>query len=134
MKGVSLRSGFYPFFGDASQYLPDLFDAIPADDIGLDLTQTDDSLLSGTNKGVIAGIVDSRTTYLEDVNLLASRVLGVADRTGAKTITLSPSADLRYIPRVSADEKLELLGRLRGRVKKGEKTPAAKTTARRRSK
>ena len=134
LKGVSLRSGFYPFFGDASPYLPELFDAIPTDDIGLDLTQTDDSSLSGTTKGVIAGIVDSRTTYLEEVGLLASRILGVADRTGTKHVTLSPSADLRYIPRVSADEKLELLGRLRGIVKKGGGSPAVKATTRKRSK
>ena len=99
----------------------------------MDLTQTDDSSLSGTSKGIIAGIVDSRTTYLEDVQSLASRVEGVVDRTGAKTLTLSPSADLRYIPRVSADEKLELLGRLRARVKKGGGTPKAKAKKRKRS-
>jgi len=131
LKGVSLRSGFYPFFGDASPYLPELLDRIPTDDIGFDLTQTDDASLSSTSKGVIAGIVDSRSTYLEDVASLASRVESVADRTGAKTLTLAPSADLRYIPRVSADEKLELLGRLRARVRKGKDSPGARATSRR---
>jgi 5-methyltetrahydropteroyltriglutamate--homocysteine methyltransferase len=130
LKGVSLRSGFYPFFGDASPYLPELFDFIPTDDIGLDLTQTDDSLLSPTGKGIIAGIIDSRTTYMEDVASLASRIEGVVDRTGTKTLTLAPSADLRYIPRVSADEKLELLGRLKARLRKGRESKA-KTTSRR---
>ncbi|HEV2390006.1 MAG TPA: hypothetical protein VGS04_04695, partial [Nitrososphaerales archaeon] len=119
LKGVSLRSGFYPFFGDASRYLPELFDAIPTDDIGVDLTQTDDSSLPATQKGVIAGLIDARTTYLEDLESLATRVQAVTDRTGAKTIVLAPSSDLRYIPRVSADEKLELLGRLRARVRRG---------------
>jgi 5-methyltetrahydropteroyltriglutamate--homocysteine methyltransferase len=113
LKGVSMRSGFYPFFGDASPYLPDLFDVIPTHDIGLDLTLTDDSFLSATTKGIIAGIVDSRTTYLEDIEALASRIRLVAERTQAKRLTLAPSADLRYIPRASADEKVELLGRLR---------------------
>ena len=98
LKGVSLKSGYFPFFGDASPYLPDLPDLIPTDEIGFDLTQTDDSSLPPTRKGVIAGIVDSRTTYLEDVASLASRVEDIADRTGAKTLTLAPSADLRYIP------------------------------------
>jgi methionine synthase II (cobalamin-independent) len=134
LKGVSMRSGFYPFFGDASPYLPELFDVIPTDDIGLDLTQTDDSSLSGTGKGIIAGVVDSRTTYLEDVASLVSRVEGVVDRTGTKRLTLSPSADLRYIPRVSADEKLELLGRLRGRVKRGRESPKAASPTRRNTK
>jgi 5-methyltetrahydropteroyltriglutamate--homocysteine methyltransferase len=130
LKGVSLRSGYYPFFGDASPYLPDLLDLIPTDDIGFDLTQTDDSSLSATSKGVIAGIVDSRTTYLEDITSLVSRVEGIVDRTGAKTVTLAPSADLRYIPRVSADEKLELLGRLRARLRKGRGPPGKSTTRR----
>jgi 5-methyltetrahydropteroyltriglutamate--homocysteine methyltransferase len=134
LKGVSLKSGFYPFFGDASPYLPELFDFIPTDDIGLDLTQTDDSALSATGKGVIAGIVDSRTTYLEDVASLASRVEGVVDRTGTKTVTLAPSADLRYIPRTSADEKLEVLGRLRATLRKGSDSPRVKATRRRRAK
>lgn len=134
LKGVSMRTGFYPFFGDASPYLPDLFELIPTDDVGIDFTQTDESSLPRTKKGVIAGIVDSRTTYLESVDSLASRVEGVAERTGARTITLAPSADLRYIPRVSADEKLELLGRLRSRMKKAKSRPAAKAPARRRAK
>jgi 5-methyltetrahydropteroyltriglutamate--homocysteine methyltransferase len=130
LKGVSLRSGFYPFFGDASPYLPELLDLIPTDDIGIDLTQTDDSSLSGTGKGIIAGIVDARTTYLEDVESLASRIEGIVERTGVKTLTLAPSADLRYIPRVSADEKLELLGRLKTRVRKGDPPVVAKATRR----
>jgi 5-methyltetrahydropteroyltriglutamate--homocysteine methyltransferase len=134
LKGVSMRSGFYPFFGDASPYLPELFDVIPTDDIGVDLTQTDDSSLSPTSKGIIAGVVDSRTTYLEDIALLVSRVERVVERTGVKTLTLGPSADLRYIPRVSADEKLELLGRLRARVRHRTDSPKAKPPGRRGSK
>jgi len=55
----------------------------------------------------------------------------VVERTGTKRLTISPSADLRYIPRVSADEKLELLGRLRARIKKGAVSPKAKSPARR---
>jgi len=121
LKGVAIRSGFYPFFGDASPYLPRLFDTIPTDDIGVDLTQTDNSALTATSKGLIAGIADSRTTYLEDVEALASRVEDLADRTGAKTIALAPSSDLRFIPRVSADEKLQLLGRLKARLEGGAK-------------
>jgi 5-methyltetrahydropteroyltriglutamate--homocysteine methyltransferase len=134
LKGASLKSGFYPLFGDASPFFPELFDVIPTDDIGLDLTQTDDASLPATSKGVIAGIVDSRTTYLEDVASLAARVETVVDRTGTRRLTLSPSADLRYVPRVSADEKLELLGRLKNRVKKGRDAPSPAAATRRRSK
>ncbi|MDG6915553.1 MAG: hypothetical protein JRN58_07105 [Nitrososphaerota archaeon] len=121
LKGVKLRSGYYPFFGDASPYLPDLFDDIPTDDVGVDLTQTDEASLPKTSKGVIAGIADARTTYLEDAGALAERLEAVEERTGAKTITVAPSADLRFIPRVSADQKLELLARVRARVGRSAK-------------
>ena len=131
LKGTSLRSGFYPFFGDSSPYLPELFDSIPTDEVGVDLTQTDDSSLSSTSKGIIAGLADSRTTYLEDLESLATRVEDVVERTGTKTLTLSPSADLRYIPRVSADEKLELLGRLRARLSRGSASPKGRGSRRR---
>ena len=125
LRGVTMRSGFYPFFGDASPYLPELLDLIPTDDVGVDFTQTDDSSLSKTSKGIIAGLVDSRTTYLEDVDSLASRAEDIAERTGTKTLTLAPSADLRYIPRISADHKLELLGRLKTAVEKRTSENAA---------
>ena len=120
LKGVKLRSGYYPFFGDAAPYLPELFEAMPTDDVGVDLTQTDESSLPETGKGVIAGLADSRTTYLEDVGSLAARAQRVQEITGAKTVTIAPSADLRFIPRVSADEKLELLGRVKARLGKSK--------------
>ena len=113
LRGVGLRTGFHTFFGDAGPYLPDLFEEVPTDDIGIDLTQTSDTSLVPTTKGIIAGLVDSRTTYLEKLAPLAATVKRVAKRTGSKSITLAPSADLRYIPRTAADQKLELLGKLR---------------------
>ena len=62
--------------------------------------------------------------------LPASRVEDVVDRTGTKSMTLAPSADLRFIPRVSADEKLELLGKLRARMRKSAGRSSAKGGAR----
>jgi 5-methyltetrahydropteroyltriglutamate--homocysteine methyltransferase len=112
-KGTSVRTGFHTFFGDASPYLPDVFDAIPTDDIGFDFTQTDPHSLSATRKGIIAGVADARTTYLEGLDELMERVVLVLEQTGTKRVTLAPSSDLRYIPRVSADEKLRRLGALK---------------------
>jgi 5-methyltetrahydropteroyltriglutamate--homocysteine methyltransferase len=112
-KGISIRTGFHTFFGDASPYIPDIFDSIPTSDIGFDFTQTDPEALTGTRKGIIAGVADARTTYLESVEDLKAKAELVADRTGSRSITLAPSSDLRYIPRVSADEKLTRLGALK---------------------
>ncbi len=113
IKGTSLRTGFHTFFGDASPYFQSLFDAIPTDDIGLDFTETDPNALVHSRKGIIAGISDGRTTYLESVQELLEKVKVLSEKTGSKRITLSPSCDMRYIPRTSADEKLRVLGRLR---------------------
>lgn len=112
-KGVNLRTGFHTFFGDASRYLPDVFDIIPTDDLGFDLTETDPSSLSSSKKGIIAGVADARSTYLESIGELREKVEVLQDKTGSKKITLAPSSDLRYIPRVSADEKLRRLGSLK---------------------
>ncbi|MGA1974658.1 MAG: hypothetical protein ABSG92_03395 [Conexivisphaerales archaeon] len=119
LRGVSLRSGFHTYFGDASSYLPFIFDAIPTQDIGFDFTQTDPSSLSKTGKGLIAGIVDSRSTWAEDVGKLRREVEEIADKTGSPSIILAPSSDLRYIPRASADEKLGKLGRVKKELRGG---------------
>ena len=113
IRGVSIKTGFHTFFGDATAYIPELFDAIPTTDIGFDFTQTDPESLTGTRRGIIAGVADARTTYLESVEDLKAKAELVADRTGSRSITLAPSSDLRYIPRISADEKLTRLGALK---------------------
>jgi 5-methyltetrahydropteroyltriglutamate--homocysteine methyltransferase len=117
LRGVSLRSGFHTCFGDASPYLPLLYDVIPTDDIGFDFTQMDPSSLTRAKKGLIAGIVDSRSTWQEDVVELKREVEGIVDRTGSPSVILAPSSDLRYIPRVYADKKVAKLGELKMRLR-----------------
>jgi 5-methyltetrahydropteroyltriglutamate--homocysteine methyltransferase len=116
VRGLTIPTGFHTFFGDASRYLPDLFDVLPTSDVGFDFTQTDPARLSATRKGVIAGIADARTTYLEGPRELRERTEQIVDATGARSVTLAPSCDLRYIPRASADEKLRRLGDLRAEM------------------
>ncbi len=115
-RGTSLGTGFHTFFGDASPYIPEIFDSIPTGDLGFDFTQTDPEDLTSTRKGIIAGVADSRTSYLESVEELVDKVERVGDKTGSRSITLAPSCDLRYIPRVSADAKLERLGLLKRKL------------------
>ncbi len=116
IKGTSIRTGFYTFFGDASPYIPFIFDLIPTDDIGFDFTETDPDSITPSRKGIIAGVSDARTTYLETLQELTAKVVAISERTASKSIILSPSADLRYIPRTSADAKLRRLAELRERV------------------
>ena len=117
-RGISIRTGFHTIFGDASPYLPGIFDIIPTDDIGFDFTRTDPHSLSATRKGLIAGIVDSRTTYLESEDELREIVEEILDYTGTKKLTLAPSSDLRFVPRISADENLRRIGDLRRELAK----------------
>ena len=119
-RGTSVRTGFHTFFGDASPYIPEVFDAVPTDDVGFDFTQTDPGALAPTRKGIIAGVADARTTYLEPVDELREKVELVVERTGSRSVTIAPSSDLRYVPRVSADEKLARLGALK-RALEGER-------------
>jgi 5-methyltetrahydropteroyltriglutamate--homocysteine methyltransferase len=116
LRGSSVRSGFHTFFGDASPYIPELFDAIPTDDIGFDFSQTDPESLSPSRKGIIAGVADGRSSYLESVKEMESKVGVIEERSGSKVITLSPSCDLRYVPRAVADAKLKRLSKLKEKL------------------
>jgi 5-methyltetrahydropteroyltriglutamate--homocysteine methyltransferase len=114
LRGVRSRTGYHTFFGDASPYLPDLIDILPTDDIGFDLTQTDPDLLPNSSKGIIAGIVDSRSSYIETPNEISRRLGRLLDR--SRTLILTPSADLQYVPRAVADAKLKNLAAARDRL------------------
>lgn len=111
LRGVKLRTGYQTFFGDAEPYFSFLLDSVPTDDIGFDLTETDPSNITATGKGIVAGVADSRSSYVEQPAQLVSRLGDLPGKT--KTLTLSPSCDLRYVPRTAADEKLKNLARAR---------------------
>ncbi len=114
LKGVNIRSGYHTFFGDASPYLPTLFDLIPTDDLGFDFTETDPQMLEASEKGLIAGIADSRSSFIEPPEELLRRVSGLAEK--FKRITLAPSTDLQYVTRSVADEKMRNLSAAKSRL------------------
>jgi len=111
LKGRRIRSGYQTFFGDAEPYFDFLLDSIPTDDVGIDLTETDAAAIPGTAKGIVAGVADARSSYVEEPPELARRLGSLPERT--KTLTLAPSCDLRYVPRLIADEKAKNLARTR---------------------
>ena len=113
LKGVKVKSGYHTFFGDAAPYLPALLDLIPTDDFGFDFTETDPASL-GSGEGLIAGVADSRSSYVESPGELAQRMGGLGER--FRRITLAPSCDLQYVPRSVADSKLRNLATARLRL------------------
>ena len=113
-RGTSLHTGFQTFFGDAL--------ALPTRDFyAISLRTISDSTSPrptprpsrAPRRGSSPASQTRWSTYLESVEELREKVEQVVDRTGSPSITLAPSSDLRYIPRVSADEKLKRLGALK---------------------
>lgn len=120
VKGLNLTSGYHTFFGDASPYLPDLVDLIRTDDLGIDFTETDPQSLGrgfGGRRGLIAGIANARSSYVESPRELARIVSRLAE-CRFRRIILAPSADLRHVPRTIADKKTESIAKAKELVVK----------------
>ena len=111
LKGSRIRSAYHTFFGDAEPYFSFLLDSLPTDDIGFDLTETNAARISSSGKGIVAGVADARSSFVEEPRQLLARLGDLQGKT--KELTLAPSCDLRYIPRIVADQKLRNLARAR---------------------
>jgi len=115
LKGTGLRAGYQTFFGDAERYLEFLLDSVPTDDVGFDLTETDPSKIGRTSKGIVAGVANARSSFVEQPADLLTKLNALRDKT--KTLTLAPSSDLRYVPRPVADAKLRSLAEARRKLR-----------------
>lgn len=103
----------HTYFGDFSNALPHLLDA-KVDVIGFDLTCTNLKGLSeyDIDKEVCVGIVDARSSYVDSVDELLSLLDKVLKRVHARRFHISPTADLEFLPKRVADEKVKTLGAL----------------------
>jgi 5-methyltetrahydropteroyltriglutamate--homocysteine methyltransferase len=108
-------------FGDASGLLDELAEA-PIAAVGLDFYLTPaDALPEDYAKEVLAGVVDARSSALEDPDVIARFVEELVRRRPAG-ISLVPNGDLQFVPEKIAREKLVRLGRARQTI--GEAVPA----------
>jgi methionine synthase II (cobalamin-independent) len=108
----------HTYFGDAAPWL-DRLRALPTDAVGVDLTQTDITALSGRwRNGILAGCLDGRSSLLEDAKDTAALARRIVDITRAPTLILSSSCDLELLPRAIADNKTRLLGAAAGLLRK----------------
>jgi 5-methyltetrahydropteroyltriglutamate--homocysteine methyltransferase len=97
-------------FGDAGPILGQLADA-PVEAIGVDFYSTSlDSLPDAYPKEIMAGVIDSRSSALEDPAAIGRFVEWLADKSPAG-ISLSPNGDLQFVPEPIAREKIARLGR-----------------------
>lgn len=115
LRGTSFQTGYHTYFGDAAPYFQNMIDLIPTDDVGVDLTETDPTKLEPGAKGLIAGVADSRSSYVETGRDLIRRLAPLLDK--FPSITIAPSCDLQYVPRTVADAKLGILAETMRRLR-----------------
>jgi 5-methyltetrahydropteroyltriglutamate--homocysteine methyltransferase len=97
-------------FGDAGPVLADLAEA-PVEAIGVDFYSTSlDSVPTDYPKEIMAGVVDSRSSALEDPAEIA-RFLTELSRRNSAGVSLAPNGDLQFVPEAIAREKIARLGR-----------------------
>jgi 5-methyltetrahydropteroyltriglutamate--homocysteine methyltransferase len=99
-------------FGDASGILDALADA-PVSAIGVDFYATSlDAVPDGYPKELVAGVVDVRSSALENPDELAAFAEALLERNPAG-VGLTVNGDLQFVPDSVAREKLVRLGRAR---------------------
>jgi 5-methyltetrahydropteroyltriglutamate--homocysteine methyltransferase len=99
-------------FADASGVLERLADA-PVAAVGVDFYRTPlDALPRDYPKEILAGVVDARSSLLEDPAELADFVRELGSRKPAG-LSLIPNGDLQFVPERIAREKVLRLGRAR---------------------
>ena len=102
-------------FGDAGSILPALAEA-SVSVIGIDYYATSlDALPSGFPKGILAGVVDARSSAFESPDEIARFVDELSSREPA-AVYLGPNGDLHFVPEPIAREKLARLGQASARL------------------
>jgi 5-methyltetrahydropteroyltriglutamate--homocysteine methyltransferase len=99
-------------FGDASSVLAELAEA-PVTAVGIDFYATSlDATPKGYPKEIMAGVIDSRSSALEDAGQLGAFVEGLLQREPAG-LSLSVNGDLQFVPETIARLKIGVLGAAR---------------------
>ena len=100
----------YTYFGDSSNLYRKLQD-LPVDLLGLDffyssnLTEKIEEF--GTEKNIGFGLINGRTTVMEETEEVVSTIENLLDFIDKDKIYLNPSCGLEYLPRKIAVKKLE---------------------------
>jgi 5-methyltetrahydropteroyltriglutamate--homocysteine methyltransferase len=96
-------------FGDASLLLERLGD-LPVDGIGVDFYLTPlGAVPEGFSKLLLAGVVDARSSEVEDPAVLAGFAARLEERTSGE-LALVPNGDLQFVAEPIAKRKLAALG------------------------
>lgn len=108
---------FHVYFGDAGPHIDQLL-RLPVDAIGVDLIETDLAALgSGWDKGLVAGIINGRSSILESPDNTVEVARHLADTVRPRNLYLSSNCELGYLPTVVAERKVLRLGEAAHKVK-----------------
>jgi len=108
---------FHVYFGDAGPHIDQLLQ-LPVEAIGIDLIETDLTALgSRWDKGLIAGVINGRSSVLESVDNTVEVARHLADRVRPRNLYLSSNCELGYLPTVVAEKKVQRLGEAARKIK-----------------
>jgi len=114
VEGIPIKTCLQTFFGDFSQILPEALD-FPVDHLGIDIYETNLEKLKEYNfgKGVALGLVDSRSSLIENRDELvefAKKIIDSTYRSKIIEVFICPNCDLEFLPWNIAEEKMKIIG------------------------
>ena len=107
----------HTYFGDAGPYA-DRLRRLPVDAIGVDFVETDlEELGTKWEVGILAGVLDGRSSPLESTEGTAGFARKVAETLQPPALFVSSNSDLEFLPRDLARQKVLRLGEVSARLK-----------------
>ena len=101
---------FHVYFGDAGPHIAQLL-RLPVDAIGVDLIETDVAELGSVwDKGLVAGIINGRSSILESLDNTVEVARHLADTVRPRNLFLTSNCELGYLPTVVSEQKVLRLG------------------------
>ncbi len=107
----------HAYFGDAGPHV-DRLRRLPVDAVGVDFVETDlGSLGSGWDTGIVAGVLDGRSSPIESTEGTVEFCLRVAESTGAPALFVTSNSELELLPQELARRKVLRLGEVSAALK-----------------
>jgi 5-methyltetrahydropteroyltriglutamate--homocysteine methyltransferase len=109
--GGGSKLALWVTFGSAETLFEEGLADLPVDAIGVDFFATKaNAVPKGFDKRLLAGVLDARSSVLEEPREIAAFVGRLRER-GVEEIALVPNGDLQYVSEAVAREKLARLGK-----------------------
>ena len=112
-RGVDAKFFLVTYFRDAERIFPEVLD-YNIDVLGLDFVEGYEKNLEllreySVDKEVQAGVVDGRTTKMENERQVREKIEAICEVINGKTLYVSPNTGLEFLPYSKASEKLKAL-------------------------